>query len=431
VRQDGAKQAQLLNFEIYKKKRKRMKKMIKMSLVAAVAVAGLTTTASAKQNMAEWAKNTTLSGYVRYRLHNDLETDKQGDTTEEAKAVMKFTTPVNDMVTANLKYVSFAETKSANTTANTAVYEGNFVVKAGGATVIAGLQTSQSPFFANNGDTRSHGITALVPAGDVTIAGAYYYTTVAKGMVGEPAAGALANSVTALGALGKAGMVKYGVWYASVEDGADVEDVALTGVGLKSASATSIDVSADLGVANVQLMRTIVTNDSTDTGITKLVASGKAGAISWAAAYATTEKDGGMASLDNDSDSKADLSMHILNMGATTDATAMYAMGKMQINDKTCASLAYLSGTSDAHADFNEMDIKVGYKMSKNFSVSAIYGAGTKPAPVEGVAAVAAVDGTISGTQITGGTDAVTAVTAAPMADADFVNTRIEFKYTF
>jgi hypothetical protein len=349
-----------------------MTKMIKMSLVAAVAVAGLSTSATAGQNMAEWAKNTTLSGYVRYRLVNDMETTGKGDTTEEAKAVMKFTTPVNDAVTANLKYKSEALTKKAEVVADTAVIEGNFVVKAGGATVIAGLQTSQSPFFANNGDTRSHGVTALIPAGGLTVAAAYYTTSVGGDMVNSGGS-VLANNVMALAAIGKAGNVDFQGWYATVQDTADVEDVKLSGVkalglvDLKDASAMNLTVGADLGAVKIDAMTTQISANDLDFGMTKVVASGKAGEISWAAAYAMTNEDGGMVALDRDSDAVSDLAMHTLNMGATSDASAFYVMGKLPVADKTTVQVDYLSGSSDAHPDFDELDVTVNYAMSKNF----------------------------------------------------------------
>lgn len=390
-----------------------MKKMIKMSLVAAVAVAGLTSTASAKQNLAEWAQNTDLSGYVRYRLNTDHETANQGDMTEEAKAVMKFTTKVNDNVTANLKYVSFAETKSADTAADTAVKEANFVVKAGKATVIAGLQTSQSPFFANNGDTRSHGFTALVPVGPATIAAAYYTTTVGSGamakssVIDAPTKNAIANNVLALGALTKFGNVNVNAWYAQVEDTSDVEDQTLSGVtvlsgaaNLKDASAMSLEVSAKVGAINAQLMHTELEGNDVKGTLTKAVLSGKAGKVSYAAGYAQTgdEALGGQVTIDNDSDAKSDLSMHVLNMQATKDASAIYLMGGYKVNDQISASLSYLSGSDDMSAgtknDFDEYNVQAGYQMSKNFAATVIYGAGE-------------------------------------FQGADFAESRIEVKYTF
>jgi hypothetical protein len=314
--------------------------------------------------------------------------------TEEGKVVAKITTPVNDMVTANVKTVSFAETQSAQTSANTAVTEANFVIKAAGATVIAGLQTSQSPFMANNGDTRSHGVTALVPAGPVTVAAAYYTTTTAGGPGSLVKPAALEN-ITALGVLGKFGAVNVNAWYASVEDSTDIDPTlnpntdwttaanaatvtALTGNDFVDASAMSISIGADLGAVKVDAMMTTLESGAAEGELTKVVVSGNAGNISYAAAYAMTGDGalGGQVTLDNDSDAISDLSMHVLNMQATTDSSAFYLMGKIKMDNGVCASLSHLSGSSDAHADFDETDVKVGYSLSKNFKASLIYGMG-------------------------------------------------------
>jgi hypothetical protein len=367
----------LLNFEIYKKKRKRMKKMIKMSLVAAVAVAGLTSTASAA-NLADAIKDTKLTGYVRYRINTDHENDAAvagAKAVEETKAVAKITTPVNDMVTANIKTVALADTASGSngsdtkgqTVAPVNVTEGNFVVKAGGATVIAGLQTSQSPFFANNGDTRSHGVTALIPAGAMTIAAAHYTTTTVP---------VLTNEVNALGLIGKAGAVGFEAWYATVSDGGTV--------ALDGASAMNVSVNADLGAAKVGAMMTTLTNGDNTSSLTKITASGKAGSISWMAGYAMTGDEaaistGGRVSVDGDSDGKSDLSMHVLNMQATTDASAFVVSATVPVSESTSVTAAMLSGSEgDAGNDesFSEINVKAAYKMSKNFGASFTYATG-------------------------------------------------------
>ncbi len=372
-----------------------MKKMIKMSLVAAVAVAGLTTTASAG-NMEEMIKDTKLTGYVRYRLETDHENNT--DMNELAKFVTKVTTPVNDMVTANVKMVAGeTSTQKADTKATMNITEGNFVISAGGATIIAGLQTTQSPFAANNGDTRSHGVTALIPAGPATIAAAYYTTTTPSF-----AAAAMTNNIAALGALVKAGPANINLWYATVEDGADVsvlaENDGVLALGTDGASAMSVQVTADLGPVNVDVMHTTLDAGTTNAegALTKAVVSGEAGALSYAVAYATTGDKalGGQVTLDNDSDAISDLAMEVLNMQATTDATAMYAKVGFKATDSVKVCLSHLSGSSDTTADFDETDVHVKYAMSKNFNVTAWYAMG----------------------------DAM---------GTDFANSRIEFKYSF
>ena len=369
-----------------------MTKIVKMSLAAAVAVAGLNSTASAA-NLAEWAQNTTLSGYVRYRLNNDMDdATKDGDTTEEAKAVMKFTTPVNDAVTANLKYVSEAKTASAQKEADTSVKEANFVVSAAGATVIAGLQTSQSPFFANNGDTRSHGVTALIPAGPVTIAGAYYFTTVGSDIKYDSALGTgttandglLLNSVTAFGLLGKAGIVDFKLWYATAEDEADVEDVlGAIAQPVKNASATSIAVTVPVGPVAIDAMMTELTVNDTvaaakDTGITKIGVSGSFSKVDLSATYVTTEKNGGRVAIDNDTDAVSDAGLDKLAFSGIADGSGFIITAGASLTDTISAELGILDASSDVTGtkDSSETDLTVKYQMSKNFYASVLYATG-------------------------------------------------------
>jgi len=364
-------------------------KMIKLSLVAAVAVAGLTTTSSAA-NLEDAIKGTKLTGYVRYRLnttHDDGAANVGGNANEEAKIVAKITTKVNDSVTANVKTVSLADTSKGQTNADTGVYEGNFVVKAGGATVIAGLQTTQSPFAANNGDTRSHGVTALVPAGPVTVAAAHYTTTVAGSTV-------VTEDISALGAIAKLGVANVEAWYADKHN--------------SKTSVAALLASAKVGPAKVAFHHADkddgTSNENTNT---QLSASMKAAGANVMVAYATTGKNSGDVTLDGDTDSKLiyaleGLSTKSANLDAVVVGAKMpvgpvsvgvdYLIGSADITtDATYAASTYTFDTttgtstetkgalataaSTKNEDISELKLSVAYKMSKNFGASAWYSA--------------------------------------------------------
>jgi len=99
-----------------------MKKTLKLSLVAAVAVAGISSVASAKP-LSEAIKNTDLSGYIRYRYTNG-----EGSTeSNEYKAVFVTKSKVNDKVTAKLKYVIAGATTNKTGDADVGV-QGNKAV---------------------------------------------------------------------------------------------------------------------------------------------------------------------------------------------------------------------------------------------------------------------------------------------------------------
>lgn len=341
-----------------------MKKMIKLSLVAAVAVAGLTTT-SAASSLEDAVKNTSLSGYVRYRLNTDevttagTVTDVGGEPAVEGKAAFNFKTKVNDNVTSHVKllglYSEGDQGDSISSDGTLKVNQANFIVKAGKATVIAGLQTTQSPFAANNGDTRSNGVTALIPAGPVTIAAAYYNNTITSTFVD--------NEITALGAIGKFGPANVEAWYAILNQGE------------KDTTAMAFMASAKVGPATVAAHHATKENDNVagvagESENTQLSASMKAGPANVLVAYATTGKNSGDVTFDGDTDSKLIYALETIST-KTADVDAFVVGASMPVGPVK-AGLTYLTGDAGT-ADISEMKLSVGYKMSKNFNVSAWY----------------------------------------------------------
>jgi hypothetical protein len=352
-----------------------MKKFVKMSLVAAVAVTGLTTTASAVA-LEDAVKDTTMSGYVRARLNSDHTTNGNGTQTTELKAVYNFKTKVNDAVTANVKFVGLYEDKEVGITANKGgdfnVNQANFIINTGMATVIAGLQTTQSPFAANNGDSRSNGITALIPAGPVTIAAAHYLRTLA-GQNNFADTTNTPNDISAIGAIASLEGVNVELWHAVVSavDADRTAILASTNIeGINVAAHYAEGTNGDLKVANEDIENM------------QIAVSGKVGAASLMAAYAATGKTSGDVTLDGDTDSKL---IFALEGSATTkvaDVSAFVVGASMPIGPVT-AGITYMDGEGDtdsnaatANADFDETLIKVAYKMSKNFSISGWYSTG-------------------------------------------------------
>ena len=353
-----------------------MNKMIKLSLVAAVAVTGLTTTASAA-NLEDAVKNTKMTGYVRYRL-NTTHTTGTTDTAanEESKAVWKFTTPVNDKVTSNVKIVALADTANGSDTANNNkgstsapmnVTEANFVIKAGAVTAIAGLQTSQSPFFANNGDTRSHGVTALVAAGPATIAAAHYTTTTVTSATAQSVEVAATTNISALGAIVKAGPANVEAWYAQAEGKKDVDALAV----LASVKAGPATVSGHYSKLDF-------TGNTGKYENTQVAASAKVGPATVMAAYATTGKTSGDTSIDGDTDGRLISGLETIST-KEGDVKAFIVGAKAKFG-AVSAGLTYLKA-KDKGTNANivngtsasEYKVSVGYKMSKNFNISGWY----------------------------------------------------------
>jgi hypothetical protein len=329
-----------------------MKKFAKMSLAAAVAVAGLSTTASAA-NLADTIKDTTMSGYLRYRLDTNEAGTATGTTqSNEIKAVYNFKTKVNDIVTANVKFVG-KYTNADNTTAGAPAFDinqANFIFKTDMATAIVGVQTAQSPFVANNGDTVANGITALIPAGAATIAAAHYTDT---NKDATPYVAANDKDISAAGVIASVAGVNLEAWYATVS-ASEIDSMAI----LASGKAGPVSISAHYADEDGG---TAATDDVTNA---QILVSGAVEGVSLYGAYATTGKDGGDVTLDGDDDSRLILALEQINtQGADIDA---YAIGASMPVGPVTVSLDYCDADVGTTVEADETLLTVAYKMSKN-----------------------------------------------------------------
>ncbi|MCK5110705.1 MAG: major outer membrane protein [Arcobacteraceae bacterium] len=338
-----------------------MKKFVKMSLVAAVAVAGLTTTSSAAA-LSESIKNTDLSGYLRLRVNTTEGTATTGsEEANEAKAVLNFKSKVNDSVTANIKIVAAGGTKADTLNLNQA----NFIMT-GPVTAIVGRQTAQSPFVANNGDTVATGVTALVPAGPVTIAAAHYTDATSVSAADDAAR----VQVSALALIAKAGPVNLELW------GAKSQGDQL-GTNTSDASG-DIDYTAILASTNIGPVTLSAHWAEKDTGVAgteyenaQVVVSGKAGIVSLFAAYAETGITSGDVTIDNDTDSKLIYALETIN--TTLANVEAVVVGASVPAGPVTLGVTYLDADYATTGTGDETKFTVSYPMSKNFTLSAWY----------------------------------------------------------
>ena len=286
-----------------------MKKFVKMSLVAAVAVAGMTSAVSAKP-LEEAIKGVSVKGFVLYRANKTMENGAQTDPTEmtsfiKTRVVVK--SPVNDTTTAK---IVVADDKGTGTRLG----EANFIIKAGGATLVAGRQGIPTPFL-DGSDQKGDGLVALIPAGGMTVAAGYFYAPLT-----------LNNDLMAVGAIGKAGGVSYQAWYASLDDetqngtGTDTK----TGVGV---TYTALMLNTKVAGLNVEVVAATKTADGSNTmkdqSQSRVVLSGKAGNIAYRAGMVVTGKDGGDV-ITGDTDAKANFSTAELSASAVADASLIH-----------------------------------------------------------------------------------------------------------
>jgi hypothetical protein len=399
-----------------------MTKMIKMSLIAAVAVTGMTSVASA-QNLEDAIKGVDFSGNVRYRYTNGEATKPSETNNYRLEFAVK--SKVNDMVTATVASSVNASTTDSSGDADpqaAAIKEASFTFALPSATVIAGKQALATPFASGSlEDQQGTGVVALVPVAGVTIAAGLYLNSDAQTKAAVPGMtlDLGAHNIAALAVLGAAGPVKYAAWYAKVSEtdlgknntnakaasytttamsgdwdnddhtAATIQNVltpvaatanTLSGV---EAGATAINLNASMpvGPVNVEVNYAKVDYTNNTNGAikelspsqTRIVVSGKVDTISLAAGMVMAGKDGGDVTLGDD-DSSANFGVMEKFTGVILkDTTAYYLAASMPVGPVTVglehgmASEATGSGQPDA----SETKLSVAYKMSKNFTVSA------------------------------------------------------------
>jgi len=354
-----------------------MKKMIKMSLVAAVAVTGLSSTVAAKP-LAEAIKDVDVSGSVVYR-YNDYSDDKATGTHKNYyKIGTTLKSKVNDIVTATVRVVT--GTGVADNDANFAaggldttdgtdanptlqVNQANFTAKVAGATVIAGKQGLTTPWTVavdtDSNEQTGTGLLALVPAGPVTIAAAAFNQTNLNNVKpGVLAGGALngAADIMTLGVIGKAGAVSFDAWYLDMEDTFDTMTVG--------AKAKIAMVTADVRYTTLDL-------DAVNTDNSALMAkfSAKFGKISAYTQLGMTDSDGGLTALD--SDAKTTFTGWNVNMHDKQDADFVRFGAGMDVMAGLNVAVNYATQeykSAGAKVEESELYTQITHKMGKNLS---------------------------------------------------------------
>jgi len=310
-----------------------MKNTIKMSLVAAVAVAGLTSNVAAKP-LEEAIKNVDVSGSVVYR-YNDYSEDVNGagsTNANEYKIATSIKSKVNDYVTATVRVVtgegfgdadggrsSLPNGTAADENPTLQVSQANFTVKTDYATVIAGKQGLTTPWTvaidSDGGEQTGTGLLALIPAGPVTVAAAYFNQTNLDNVKPQVlAGGALDGSanIATLGLLGQAGPVALNAWYLDMDDTFDSYTIG--------AKATIDMITAELKYTSLDLD---AANTPDNNAIIAKV-SAKVGPVGLGLNYGKTDKEGGLTALASTASTtllgwnvtmhdKADADMFMLN----------------------------------------------------------------------------------------------------------------------
>jgi hypothetical protein len=396
-----------------------------MSLVAALAVAGLSSTASAG-SLEEAIKGVNISGKMEVEYdYNKTNTGVANaeDTTSDTWDLDWDVTakiPVNDMVTAvfGMQGDNAVATQEGGeiTDQSPTVTKQYFQYANGPVTAMVGKQGfAGAPWFD---DERANGVVALYNAGVATFAAGYFTNSNANPVVrnntvntnsvalGSTTSGGDTNvntfnntNIAAAAVITKLGPVNAQLWYAQLT-GID-DDNAVTTANSDQISASSYVLMADAQFDIVNLALTYgeaeydVDNPGTaynifndDASMLKVVASAGLDVATVYAGYGATDDKQGGAGLDltSDTDSAMDFGSETLSIDDLDNADA-YIIGatvpmgawKFDVSYVTGDYDGYIDGTTDKDsataydADFSEFLVQADYKMSKNFTIGAHY----------------------------------------------------------
>jgi len=323
-----------------------MTKMIKMSLVAAVAVAGFTTTASA-QTAENAIKNVSVKGYFQYRWNKDMEA-KKSFVNDRNKFRLQATAKANDTV-------SFTA-RATDNTGTLDIDRKYLTASLGKATVIAGNFSDLSPFSDGTG---INGEAVLFSAAKgLTLGAAYYHMDQGANLASD------AKDIAAVTALGNAGSVNYALWYVSHKD---------------TNNYIYASANAKIASANVELAYSSKKPETGDTQTQlRLIASTKIDTISLTAGAIMAGKDGADVNLNykangtgDGSDTKADFGSAQIATSTASDATGLYLNVGAKVSPAVGVSAEYY--TIDGGKD---LSVKASYALAKNTATYIRYSVG-------------------------------------------------------
>ena len=352
-----------------------MKKFAKMSLVAAIAVAGLTSTATAG-SLEEAIKGVNISGFVEYRAEKAVQSgsDVASEMKHDIDIRLQAVVPVNDMVTATIR---FDESQDED---NDSLVGGTTNATSINASSLD-LQVDRAFFtYMNNGLSVSGGLmgAVLTDGGQadgfsvsktfngVSLSAGYQYTS-------SPSVIA-ADDVTWVAASGTAANIAYNVTYATVVDSASADTLGTDLDG--SANALHAGVSTTVEGISLSANYGSRTDMATMADQTqwKIGASTTVSGVTLGAEYAKNNQDGGETMLDGSDVAGSEISIGALELSKEGDASAFLLSAAVAVGEKGTAKLRYASSTSDvANSDRTVIRANYDYQMSSNFKAYLEY----------------------------------------------------------
>ncbi len=346
-----------------------MKKFAKMSLVAAFAVAGLTSTASAG-SLEEAIKGVNISGDVSYRLEKVTNTSTGGDSEaqHDIDYSVNFSVPVNDNVTANLRAVEAYDDDTsdddgvANASAiGISVDRAFFTYANNGLTVNAGLTS-----MPLSDGVRADGITVAKSFNGIDLSAGYFYSN-------DETEAADVYFVTASGSIDA---LSYYATYGKVTD-ADAADDNTADITDLDKVLYQVGLSANLDPVTVAVDYSSNDADSITAGKQtqyKVSVSGTLGAVNLSAAYAANGADGGKTLIDGSDAAASNISIGGIELEDEDDASAYLLSASTALGDKGTAKVRYAASKNNAaDSDLTVLRVNYDYAMSSNFTLGLEY----------------------------------------------------------
>ena len=376
-----------------------MKKFTKLSLVAAVAVAGLSSANA--QALEEAIKNVDVSGSVVYRYDNFDDSKNTSSQKNNYKIGLNLSSKVNDYVKFNSRFIVGNPTHGgfASLDAKDGGADGGAEIRVTNAyfglnaipntTVNIGKQGLTTPYTKamdiNGNEQTGTGILAISSLGMFTVgAGHFNNTNIASASelnssLNETASGIAGGTGMGKNPLGFDGgkdinvitaqadldVVKVELWGLNLRDTFNTYTVALNG---NYQLAEEAKIGFDARYVNLHVLGT----DDDDTLI-KLAVDGKFGIVNAKLGYAKTGKDGGLTALDQDSQNTT-LGWGI-SINGIEDAQHIQAAVGLDILDNLNFTVNYgnlkaksYSAVDGSDLKMNEYFAQLTYKMSKNLN---------------------------------------------------------------
>ena len=369
-----------------------MKKFAKMSLVAAVAVAGLTNVSAS--SLEDAVKNTEVSGkvYVEFLSNSNnvsSNTGTQGGTDFDFDVT--FSTKVNDLITSVITLEADSAVGEDALTSDNAVGLDTikFVYAKNNLTANFGKFSSSGPTM--DGD-KIEGLSVNYAAGMATLFAAY-------GINNATTYGDYAE----LAIMAPVGPVNFEAWYSVYSP-----DTASAGNNASSGAdhGKTITVVASTELEGFNLKARYATTDYNTAGAKdgstfRFDASTTVSNVTLAGTYVTTDKDGGRAAVTDDAAANGwELSQLSLSDLTTTNDVSLWSVSATAPYNDVTYQVAYASLEADtANDEATELRLRATHAMSSNFTVMGTY---------------SMMEEDNNGTEV---------------ADSD--STRIDFKYSF